>query len=214
MSLAISAQGSKIEIATGTGGAKNITAVTVGNPTIIGSTSHGLTSGTVVALAALTGADAALLNGQSLIITNVTTSTFAVQVDTTGKTITAGSGTATPVTYTEISEVISFTPPEASASEIDTTHLASTAKEYLLGLTDNGEISMEMNYVEDDNGQQAMITSNINSTKKGYKITLPNTTVFSFEAYCKGISAIPKAGVDSKLTRSARLRVTGAVTEA
>lgn len=213
MSLAISAQGSKIEIATGTGGAKTITAISKANPCQITSAAHGLSAGDVVALAAIGGMTE--LNGINAVISHVTTNTFALEnVDSTGYTTYTSGGTATPVTYTEIAEVNSFSPPEASASEVDVTHLKSTSKEFLLGLVDNGEISLDMNYVENDPGQQAMIASNIAATKKSYKITLPNATVFSFEAFCKGISAIPKAGVDSKLTRSAKLRVTGDVTEA
>ena len=61
----ISAQGSTLQISTGTGGAKTITAITVGNPTIITSAAHGLSNGDVVTFASLTGADAALLNGMS-----------------------------------------------------------------------------------------------------------------------------------------------------
>ncbi|MBK7592267.1 MAG: phage tail protein, partial [Betaproteobacteria bacterium] len=41
-STAISAQGTIVQIATGTGGAKTITAVTVGYPAIVTSTAHGL----------------------------------------------------------------------------------------------------------------------------------------------------------------------------
>ena len=81
-SSAISAQGTKFEIETGSGGAKTITAVQIGNPTILTSAAHGLTPGSVVALSAITGTvGTSLLNGQSLVITNVTANTFAVQVD-------------------------------------------------------------------------------------------------------------------------------------
>ena len=89
-STAISAQGSVFSIGTGSGGAKTITAVTVGNPTILTSTAHGLNNGDVVALAALTGADAATLNGNSYTVLYKTANTFAVAVDTSAKTITAG----------------------------------------------------------------------------------------------------------------------------
>ena len=55
---AISAQGSTLHIGTGTGGAKTITGVAAGNPTIITATSHGFANGDRVTIAALTGADA------------------------------------------------------------------------------------------------------------------------------------------------------------
>jgi len=77
-STAISAQGSTVQIASGTSGAKTITGVAVGNPTIITSTAHGLVNGDVVTFAGLTGTDAALLNGQTFVVKNKTTNTFAV----------------------------------------------------------------------------------------------------------------------------------------
>src|SRR5262245_45201011 len=96
-STAISAQGSLLQVSSTAGSAKTITGVAVGFPTIITSAAHGLTNGDVVTFAGVTGADAALLNGVSAVITNVTTNTFAVGINTVGKTITA-AGTATPVT--------------------------------------------------------------------------------------------------------------------
>ena len=96
-STAISAQGSVLSIGTGSGAAKTISGISLGNPTIITATAHGFANGDVVTLAGLTGADAAVLNGQTVSVRNVTTNTFAVYIDTTGKTITP-AGTATSAT--------------------------------------------------------------------------------------------------------------------
>ena len=95
-STAISAQGAVLSIGTGSGGAKTISGVTVGYPTLLTATAHGFNNGDVVALAALTGADAASLNGLTVTVKYKSTNAFYVDVDTTGKTITPGSGTATP----------------------------------------------------------------------------------------------------------------------
>ena len=101
-STAISAQGSVLSIATGTGSAKTISAIALGNPTILTATAHGFNDGDVITLAALTGADMATLNGQTISVRNKTANTFAVYIDTTGKTITVGSGTATTSTFTAV----------------------------------------------------------------------------------------------------------------
>ena len=93
-STAISAQGSVVSIGTGAGSAKTITAIALGNPTIITSSSHGFANGDVVTIAGLTGTNAATINGQTWSVRNITTNTFAIYVDTTGLTITA-AGTAT-----------------------------------------------------------------------------------------------------------------------
>ena len=85
-STAISAQGSIVQIATGSGGAKTITGVAVGNPTILTSAAHGFSNGDVVTFAALTGADAALLNGLTFTVRDKTTNTSSPRI-VTGKQI-------------------------------------------------------------------------------------------------------------------------------
>ena len=142
-SSAISAQGSVVSIGTGTGVAKTISGISLGNPTIITATAHGFVNGDTVTIAGLTGANAATINGQTWSVRNITTNTFAVYVDTTGLTITA-AGTATSVSFTAIANVKSFSGFDGSASEIDVTNLDSTAKEFKLGLVDSGSLSMEI----------------------------------------------------------------------
>jgi len=209
-STAISAQGTKLEIGTGTGGAKSITAVAVGNPTILTSAAHGLPNGSVVALAALTGADAGLLNGKSLNIRAVTPNTFAVDVDTTGKTITAGSGTATPVTYTTVGNVKSYSGFDGEASEIDVTHLLSSAKEFRLGLIDNGKLSFECDQDDNDAGQIAVLAGQVAGTIQNFKLTFSNAKVASFTAFVKKFTR--SGGVDQVLKQQCDLRISGAVT--
>ena len=134
-SSAISAQGSVLAIGTGTGGAKTITAMAAGNPSIFTSAAHGLNNGDVVTIATLVGTAAASFNGLSFTVASKTTNTFALLVDTTGLTYTSG-GTATPVTYTNIANVKDFSGFDGSASELEVTNLDSVAKEFKLGLTD------------------------------------------------------------------------------
>lgn len=209
-STAISAQGTKTEIGTGTGGAKTISGVAVGNPTIITSTAHALPNGNVVAIAGLTGADAALLNGKSLNIRAVTTNTFAVDVDTTGKTITAGAGTATPVSYTTVANVKTYTGFDGEASEIDVTHLLSTAKEFRLGLTDPGKLAFEVDQDDNDAGQIAVLAAQQAGTIQNWKLTFSNGKVASFTAFVKKFSR--SGGVDQVLKQSCDLRISGSVT--
>lgn len=210
-STAISAQGSILQIATGTGGAKTITGIAVGNPTIITSSAHGFNNGDVVVIAGVAGADAALINGQSWVVTNKTTNTFAVQLDSTGKTLTA-AGTATPTTYTVINNVKSFSGFDGSASEIDKTNLSSVAKEFALGLVDPGNFTIEMDQDLGDAGQIALRAAQVAGTTKGFKLILPAgaTPTASFNALVKKLSS--QGGVDAIVKASAELRITGAIT--
>jgi hypothetical protein len=210
-STAISAQGSSLSIGTGSGGAKSITGVAVGNPTILTSAGHALNNGDVVALASLTGADAALLNGKSPSIRAITTNTFAVDIDTTGKTITAGSGTATPVTWTAIGNVKSFSGFDGQASEVDRTNFASAAKEYILGLVDFGGFSFDCDYDYADAGQAAVLAKQGSGILTNFKLTLPDSHTASFTAYVKKLPT--SGGVDQVVKRAgATLRISGAVT--
>jgi Lambda phage tail tube protein, TTP len=205
-STAISAQGSKLYIATGTGGAKNITDVTVGYPTLLTSAAHTFTNGDVITLAGLTGADAALLNGQKAVVKYATTNTYAVDIDTTGKTITAGAGTATPALWTKVSNLKDFSGFDGSASDIDVTNLDSDAMEFRPGLVDNGSFTVNVDQDNADAGQLACRAAQIARTVEQFKLELPNADAATFEGYVKkfgtggGVNAVVKSPVEIKIT--------------
>ena len=210
-STAISAQGSILQIATGTGGAKTITAIAVGNPTILTSAAHGFSAGDVVAIAGVTGADAALINGLSWVVAYKTTNTFAVELDSTGKTLTA-TGTATPNTYTTVNNLKTFSGFDGQAGEIDVTNLSSVAKEFRLGLTDPGHFQIEMDQDMADAGQLAMRAAQASGVIKSFKLVLPSgaTPTATFTAFVKSFST--SGGVDQVAKASSQLRISGAVT--
>ena len=54
--------------------------------------------------------------------------------------------TASPVAFAEIGQVMTISGPDGSASEIDVTNLASSAKEFVIGLPDEGSVSMEVSF--------------------------------------------------------------------
>ena len=211
-SSAISAQGSVIAIGTGSGTAKSLTAIALGNPTILTCAAHGLANGDVVTLAGLTGTDAATLNGQSVSVRNITTNTFAINIDTTGKTITAagaGASTATSSVFTNIANVRTFSGFDGAASEIDVTNLDSTAKEFRLGLSDPGQFTFEIDYDSANAGHIALRARQSSGVLSNFKLTLPNGGVITFFAYVKKFSL--GGGVDAVAKTSVDLRITGAI---
>jgi hypothetical protein len=207
-STAFSAQNSVFSIGTGTGTAKNITAIAVGNPTVLTSTAHGLSNGDVVTLAGLTGADAALLNGQSVVVLFKTANTIAVAIDTTGKTITA-AGTATPVSYTPIKNIKSFNGFDGKATIIDVTNLDSTAKEKRPGLQDSGKFMFDLHVDYDDAGQAAARTAMGAGAQKNFKLTYPNGKVASFSGYVMSMPS--QGGVDAVVAGSAEIEISGSI---
>ncbi len=211
-STAISAQGTIVQIATGTGGAKTITGVTVGYPAIVTATSHGLSNGDVVTIASVTGTMATAINVANWVVLYKTTNTFAIGLDTTGLTYTSG-GTATPATYTAIANIKSISDFESgSASEIDVTNLASTAKEKRLGLVDNGGFSLGIHHSNADPGQAALAARRADGAAVNMKVILPSgtTPTASFSALVKKFSK--NAAVDGVVEGTVDITVNGAIT--
>lgn len=201
----ISAQGSTLSIATGTGAAKTISAALPGNPTIFTSTGHGLANGDVVALAAIVGTMSSI-NGTSRVVSNVTANTFAIlDFNSTGLAYTSG-GTATPVTYTKINGVLSFTGLDGAAGDLDVTDLDSTAMEYISGLVDEGKFGFEAKTIHTDAGQLAIRAARTSGAVKGIKLVFPDAVVASFNVLVKsvpvagGINAVLKGTIDTKVT--------------
>lgn len=201
----ISAQGSTLQIATGTGGAKTITAITVGFPAIVTSTAHVLNNGDVVTLAGIVGTMSSL-NGTSRVVSNKTANTFALlDADTTGLTYTSG-GTATPVTYTKINGLLTFSGFDGAPSELDTTDLDSTAMEYIAGLKDEGKFGFEIKTIKTDAGQISVRAARTSGALTGFKLTLPDTSVATFNALVKtfpssgAVNAVLKGSVDTKIS--------------
>ena len=72
-----------------------LTDIATGYPTILIKALHGLEDSDVVTLDNFAGIDADLLNGETVTVEFATDNTFAVAIDTTGKTITDNSNAAT-----------------------------------------------------------------------------------------------------------------------
>jgi len=208
-STAISAQGSTLQVGNGTGSAKTITGIALGFPTLLTIAAHGFANGDVVALAGLAGANAAALNGQSVVVKNKTTNTIAFDIDTTGLTITA-SGTATPVQWTSVGNFKTYSGFDGQASELDITNLASAAKEFKLGVVDPGTLTLEVDQDNTDAGQTVMLAAYNGALLKQFKITLPNSNTATFTAYVRKFQSA--GGVDQILKRNAELRISGLVT--
>jgi hypothetical protein len=210
--MAIEAQGTVIAISSGSGGAETITEIALSHPTILTAAAHGIVNGDVLALADFAGADAALLNGETAVASHVTTNTFAVSIDTTSQDVTdnADAATATPVAYTAIGEVNSWDGPSGSANMYETTHLGSSAKEKQIGLPDEGQVTLSINWIQDtDAGQQAAAAARTARTSRTFKITFSDASTATFTGYVLGLTS--SGGVDDKVAGSITIEITGAV---
>lgn len=208
--MAIPSQGTILEIAGAGGGAKNVSAIAVGYPTILTSAAHGLKRGDVVTLSDFTGAHAADLNGKVVVIQYVTTGTVAVGINTTGRTIN-GNGKITAATWTGVGEIVDMDRAGGTRSEIDVSHLESTSKEFLAGLRDSGSYTFSMNWLFGDAGQAAVLAAEGSDDPATFKVTYPSNDTLTFDGYVTSVSG-PSLGVDDKLSGSVTIRISGDLT--
>lgn len=208
--MAVESQGTSFEIGTGSGSPRNITGVTLGAITRITSVAHTLAMGDVVTFAAVGGTTQ--LNGQTAMVTAVETGAFYVGIDSTGYTAYTSGGTATPVAWSEVGMVTDWDGPGGSASVIDTTHLQSTAREKLMGLMDEGQISLSLNWDSDDTGQEACRVARAARTQKEFRISYTNGAVQTFDGFV--LSFPSSGGVDGKVEGNITIEITGPVATA
>lgn len=117
---------------------------------------------------------------------------------------------------TDIGNIVSFTGFDGEAAEIDVTVLSSTAKEYILGLTDGGgSFTLEIYPDYTDAGQDALRAAAVSSSTNAYELTLNDFattgTTIAFNALAKNAHNLNGA-VDSALAGSVTLKVTGDLT--
>jgi len=119
-----------------------------------------------------------------------------------------------PNAYSEIGQVMSISGPDGSASEIDVSNLASTAKEFVIGLPDNGSVSLEVSfdYASATANHDTLITSRTAQTLDTFQIRLSDSpqTTMTFTAYVTQFSL--SLGVDDKVGATFGLRISGGVT--
>lgn len=104
-----------------------------------------------------------------------------------------------------------------TATEIDVSDLSSSAKEFLLGLADNGAMNLEMLYDPADAGQIILESLRESSASNSFRVTIPNplnspaVTTFAFTGF---VQTFPfSVGADAAITGTVTVRVTGAITK-
>ena len=126
-----------------------------------------------------------------------------------GCTLSVGSS-ASPIVFTAIGDVVSFSGPSGSKGEIDTTDVAATAKTYIGSLPDLGTISFELNYIPTDT-QHAQLRSDFlsaTSVSRRYRLTFSDSpqSTQDFDGYVQSFST--DVGVDAALKASGEIRIT------
>lgn len=212
---AVKAQGTTLHISGTAGGAKTITAAVPGFPTIFTSAAHGLANGDVGPIAAVVGTMATTVNVSNLVVKNVTTNTFSVDLNTTGLTYTSG-GTFTPTAWIKVGQLTGIKGTSDTSPDLDVTDLDSTTKEYIQGLPDTGTISADIYCVDSDTGLAAVEAAFDARATKSFKVTYPSgsTPVRTFSGYVKSFPKVGDSSKDGIVTGSIEIKRSGVVTKA
>ena len=119
-----------------------------------------------------------------------------------------------PEVFTTIGEVLSISGPTESRETIDVTNMDSTGnrREKISALIDSGTVSFDMNFTGADAQQNGLKTDMEAGTLRNFKIIMPGSArTFAFAALVTEISK--EFPVDSQITASVTLEISGAVTE-
>lgn len=130
-----------------------------------------------------------------------------------GTLLKIGDG-ATPENFTSVAEVVNIGGPALSMDPIEVTNQGSTDgwKEYIAGLKDGGEVSLDLNYIPTEtthNATAGLINDLENGTVRNFQLVFSDAggTIWAFPALVTGFE--PSAPVDDKLAASVTLKVSG-----
>ena len=126
-----------------------------------------------------------------------------------------------PPAYVAVAEIVNVQPPQMSRDALDATHAESTNKwrEFIPGLRDGGEVSLEMNFIPKGAGTLKIIstfnsdlpvTCRISFPDGDPDLSPPTASQWTFTGICTAFS--PSAPFDNKMSASATFKVSGAPT--
>lgn len=116
-----------------------------------------------------------------------------------------------PTSFQTVANVTDFSGPGGQASVIDVSNLASTRREKLMGLPDEGQFTLSLNWDPDDTVHQLLRTLRNNRTRAEFKITLTDGTpaTGTFFGYVLGVTL--SGAVDQAVKAAVTIEVDGAI---
>lgn len=166
--------GSRVQVSVGSGTSKTITDISETDPAVVTSAAHGQAAGTVGRIASVVGMTE--VNSKLFVVDNPDTNDFELAgVDATQYTPYTSGGTFTPLTYSDFCELTGIDQQDGTADEIDVTTVCSTAKEFEVGLSDSGTLTLNYNYAPNSNVQESFRAAKVAGTEVAVRVTLPNT---------------------------------------
>lgn len=131
--------------------------------------------------------------------------------------MTAITANTTTFSYdgTAIADIVSISAPSVSIATIDTTSIADIYRTFLGGTIDSGEMSIECQYDPNSTSGAELeatwkATAGAAPTSKECIITFSDSSTYTFNAILTGMTV--NAAIDSVLTATVSLKVTGPIT--
>ena len=108
-----------------------------------------------------------------------------------------------------VAEVTNITPPSDSVDVVDATHMDSpnATREFILGLNDPGECSIEMNFIPGSAGDAKIQAVRASRVRVQCRITWPNGVTWTFDGIQTGYT--PSAQTADKMSATVTYKVTG-----
>lgn len=113
---------------------------------------------------------------------------------------------------TQLDELLSVTPPNPQIEDVEATHMASTAREFIAGLTDYGEGEFEFNFIPGNATDVLIRAAIVDKTERDFKIVLPiagGSTTQEITGKCIVKGWVPTDPIDDRMTASLTIRFTG-----
>ena len=121
---------------------------------------------------------------------------------------------ASPEVFTKVAEVLSVGGPSLSRDTPEATHTDSTAgyKEFIAGMKDGGEVTINMNFLPADASQDlatGLLGDFGTDTPINYQITFPYspTVAWTFAGFITGFE--PDVPIEDRMTASVTFKVSG-----
>ena len=128
-----------------------------------------------------------------------------------GVVIKISTAAGSPQDMQTIGEITDFTGPGGTSTIIDVTSLESTRIDKLIGLPDEGQISMSLNLLPSDTGQAEAWEARANQELREFHITFTDSpaTSLGFSGYVLEFSI--SGAVNDKISATITVEITGAV---
>lgn len=168
-------QGSTFQVQTGLEGSPLavISNITAADPGVVTSATHGQVLGDVVRIDGVVGMTE--VNDHLYVVDNEDTNTFELAgTDTSNNDAYTSGGTFDVATFSEFCELTGVNQQDGTSDELEVTTICSTAKEFELGLSDSGSLTLDYNFAPNGGVQTALREAKISGEELAFRVTFPN----------------------------------------